>query len=54
MIVYKVMYGGSVVVGIVVSKDGGITSDEALAAWNEANPGYQGESAEVGRFLEQP
>ncbi len=54
MQVYKIMYGGSVVVGIVVSKDGNTTSDQALEAWNNANPGYAGESAEAGRFLEQP
>jgi hypothetical protein len=52
MKVWKIMYGGSVVVGIVVNKDGSKSSDEVLAAWNAANPGYQGESAEEGRFLE--
>ena len=51
MKVFKIIYGGSVVVGIVVDKDGSKSSDDALAAWNAANPSYQGDSAEEGRFL---
>ncbi len=53
MTVYKIMYD-SVVVGIVVSKDGNTNSDAALSAWNATNPSYQGESAESAPFLEQP
>ncbi len=51
MIVYKIMYGGTVVVGIVVSKDGNTTGDAALSEWNSKNPSYQGDSAESAPFL---
>jgi len=54
MTVYKIMYGGTAVVGIVVSKDGNTNSDQALANWNSANPSYEGDSAESAPFLEQP
>lgn len=48
------MYGGTAVVGIVVSKDGTTGGDQALSAWNNANPSYEGDSAESAPFLEQP
>lgn len=51
MKVYKIMYG-STVVGLVVDKDGSHSDDEALEAWNGANPSYQGDSAESGPFME--
>ena len=52
MKVWKIMYGGTAVVGLVVDKDGSHSSDEALSAWNSANPSYQGDSAESGPFME--
>ena len=52
MVVYKIMYGGTAVVGIVVSKDGGTSGAAAMAAWNQANPSYAGDSVEEAPFLE--
>lgn len=52
MTVYRIMYD-SVVVGIVVSHSGSGT-DQALSAWNAANPSYAGDRAESAPFLEQP
>lgn len=50
MKVFKIMYD-STVVGLVVDESGSHTDDEALEAWNNANPSYQGESAESGPFI---
>jgi hypothetical protein len=51
MIVFEIMYD-NVVVGLVVNKDGNLTSDAALSAWNAAKPSYQGDSAVSSPFIE--
>jgi hypothetical protein len=41
----------NVVVGIVVNKDGKMSPQSALDYWNNAQPSYQGDSAERALFL---
>lgn len=41
----------SLCVGVVVNQDGNLSSDDALSAWNTANPSYQGDTAAEGPFL---
>lgn len=40
-----------VVVGIVVNQDGNMNPSEAMHAWNDANPSYQGDSGEEAIFI---
>jgi len=42
----------NVCVGLVVNKDGNLSTDQALAAWNAAQPNYAGDSAESSPFIE--
>jgi hypothetical protein len=38
-------------VGIVVDQHGALDPDGALAAWNENNPSYQGDSSASAPFI---
>ena len=38
-------------VGVVVNQDGNLSESEALDAWNQDNPSYQGDTAMAGPFL---
>lgn len=50
MKVFKILYD-EIVVGIVVNENDDLTDDEALSAWNDKNPSYQGDTAESAPFL---
>jgi hypothetical protein len=38
-------------VGVVLDQNGSHSADEVLAAWNNANPSYQGDTAAAGPFM---
>jgi hypothetical protein len=48
---YKILVDG-VVIGFVINPSGNASSDAALSAWNNANPSYQGDTAEDARFVQ--
>jgi hypothetical protein len=50
MKIFQVMYD-EVTVGIVADPSGSHTSDDALQAWNTANPSYAGDSARETEFV---
>jgi len=45
------IYYDSTVVGIVLDEKGTHSSDDALNAWNNANPNYAGTRAESTPFI---